>query len=220
MHRLSFIALAAAAVALLPAGTAQAATKTIPVKVDLTGVVAFTDDLGGALKSKSSKCVKDRPVKLSGDFSSETTTDKAGGFQFEEGNLYDDGAWTVKAPESKKFGKPGHRKVCGADSAKYDYVDPGPWSITLDVLIDEAQGTATSIDDACQPASVYLYRDGSEISNTTVNGGSFTFGPGSAIEAGSYQAMGPGTVNPVDSPDGDYEYVECYGQSNTINVLR
>ena len=220
VRRLSLLVFLACACALLPA-SAQAATKTIPVKVKLTGIEVFTDDLTGVLKSKSKRCVRNREVRLTGDSTDSDQSDELGAFQFTSGNLYVPGSWVVSVERSKRFGPAGKRKRCGADSASYVYDDQGPMQISFTGSASGAGGTVTAIPEACLPVYVYLYRDNVEIANTLVDAeGNYTFGSEQFSQAGTYRVAGPATVDADSFRSGDYRYTACYGQSDPMNVSR
>ena len=77
MRRLIGLTLVFALTIALSAGSASAATKSIRVKVVLTGIAG--NDLVGMLESKVARCVKNRDVTLSGDSSDAAQTNAEGG---------------------------------------------------------------------------------------------------------------------------------------------
>lgn len=212
------LTLAFSVLAALPAAQASAATKIIPVKVKLTGISG--DDLIGELESKSPKCAGGRVVKLSGDSSDSAETGPEGEFAFVEGNLYQEGSWTAKAGKSKKFGKPGKRKQCGADTASYEYAAEEA-TITLSFApATGGTGSVTWPDDICVGSGVELRHNNGVVESTTedLDDGSYSFAASLFSDPGTYTVTGPGTVILDPHPNGNLEIDECYGTSPPVVV--
>ena len=218
--RFAALTLMFAVLGMVLAGHAPAATETVPVKVVLTEIIG--DDLVGFLKSKSARCVKNRRVALSGDSSEIVQTNTDGGFGFGEGNLYQVGSWTVTVERSKRFGRPGKRKRCGADSASYDYVDRGPATITFSYAPGSGgSGTVSWSDPGCIGSQVLLDHNGIiNSASTDLVDGSYSFAESDFAEPGAYKVIGPSSVYLTPRPNGNLDAGKCYGESPTVNVAR
>jgi len=219
MRRL--IALVFALTIAFSAGPAQAATKSIPVKVVLTGI--FGSDLVGTLESKAARCVKNRDVTLSGDSNEVVQSNDAGAFGSEGGNLYVPGAWSVKVRKSKRFGPAGHRKQCATDTADYVYDDPGPMNISFGFTPETGgTGAVSSTNPLCRNnAYLELYRGDEYVDETAVSsGGNYAFPASDFASAGNYQVRAVSVVPIAARPSGNLDAADCYGQSAAIPVAR
>ena len=174
------------------AGQAQAETKTIKSKVSIN-LVLDNFELRGLVESGTKKCVKNRVVRyrvpnvqISNLSSRDGEWSLLGDWYFQS----DADKVTVKLPESDKFGRPGHRKVCGADSAvlSTERAATTVENFAFDDPLDIFSGDLSSIDPSCVEVSrlIQVYGPFPFLLNVDSSGGSFAIASPSEPPAGSY----------------------------------
>ena len=209
------------------AGQAQAETKTIKSKVSIN-LVLDNFEFRGVVESGTEKCVKNRTIRYKVPNVQISNLSAGTGEWSLLGDWYffsDADEVTVKLPESDKFGRPGHRKVCSADSAvlsasraastveNFAFDDPG----------NTFNGDISSGDSSsCVEASrlVQVYGPFPFLANGSSSEGSFSIGIVDQPPAGNYYAyLFTQAVEFDASANGNASVVACDdGYSETISV--
>jgi hypothetical protein len=209
------------------AGQAQAETKTIKSKVSIN-LVLDNFEFRGVVESGTNKCVKNRVVRYRvpnvqvSNLSAGTGEWSLLGdwyFQSPEANEV-----KVRLPESEKFGRPGHRKVCGADSAVLSAQREATTieNFAFDGPLDTFSGDPSSNASSCEGVSrlIQVYGPFPFLLNVDSSGGSFAVLSPSEPPAGSYYSyVFTHAVDFDSSANGNASVVACGDDdSPTISV--